>query len=182
VWAGFAGAAPPVRDADLTTIGCPLDALGLNYYTRGVVRDDPGSPYPAAVEVPVAGATYTTMGTEVFATGLRDMLVRLDAEYELPVVYIAENGAAFADSVAAGRIADPQRQAYLEQHLRALAEARSLGVAVVGYFVWSFLDNFEWGHGYLQRFGLVHVDFQTLRRRIKDSGRWYSALLRSRSR
>jgi beta-glucosidase len=97
-------------------------------------------------------------------------------------VYIAENGAAFTDKVVDGRIADGGRQAYLERHLAALSEARALGVAVNGYFVWSFLDNFEWGHGYLQRFGIMHVDFQTLERRLKDSGRWLRALLRARRR
>jgi beta-glucosidase len=180
VWAGFGSAVPAVAAGDLATIAGPLDALGLNYYTRAVVRHDPAAPYPSAVEVPVPGATYTTMNTEVFPEGLRDILVRLHADYVLPPVYVAENGAAFADTVTAGRIADTARQAYLERHLAALSEARALGVAVNGYFVWSFLDNFEWGHGYLQRFGIVHVDFQTLERTLKDSAHWLRALLRAR--
>jgi beta-glucosidase len=182
VWAGFGDAVPAVSASDLATIAAPLDALGLNYYTRAVVQHDAAAPYPGAVEVPVPGATYTTMNTEVFPAGLRDMLVRLHADYALPPVYIAENGAAFADTVENGRIADGARQAYLEQHLAALAEARALGVVVNGYFVWSFLDNFEWGHGYLQRFGIVHVDFQTLERTFKDSALWFRALLRARRR
>jgi beta-glucosidase len=182
VLAGFGAAAPAVAAGDLATIAAPLDALGLNYYTRAVVRHEPAVPYPGAVEVPVPGATYTTMNTEVFPAGLCDILVRLHADYALPPVYIAENGAAFADTVEGGRIADGARQAYLEQHLAALARARALGVAVNGYFVWSFLDNFEWGHGYQQRFGIVHVDFQTLERRLKDSAHWLRALLRARPR
>jgi beta-glucosidase len=182
VLTGFGAAVPAVAATDLATIAAPLDALGLNYYTRAVVRHEPTAPYPAAVEVQVPGATYTTMNTEVFPAGLRDILVRLHAEYALPPVYIAENGAAFADTVSGGRIADGARQAYLERHLAALSEARALGVAVNGYFVWSFLDNFEWGHGYQQRFGIVHVDFQTLERTLKDSAHWLRALLRARPR
>jgi beta-glucosidase len=180
VWAGFGAAVPAVAATDLTTIAAPLDALGLNYYTRAVVRHEPAAAYPVAVEVRVPGSTYTTMNTEVYPAGLRDMLVRLHAEYAPPPVYIAENGAAFADTVEAGRIADTARQAYLEQHLSALADARARGVAVDGYFVWSFLDNFEWGHGYEQRFGIVHVDFQTLERTLKDSAHWLASLLRAR--
>jgi beta-glucosidase len=180
VWEGFGSAVPVVATGDLATIAAPLDALGLNYYTRAVVRHDPAAAYPSAVEVPVPGATYTTMNTEVYPQGLRDILVRLDTDYTLPPVYIAENGAAFADTVVDGRTADSARQAYLEGHLAALSEARALGVPVTGYFVWSFLDNFEWGHGYLQRFGIVHVDFQTLDRTFKDSAHWLAALLRAR--
>jgi beta-glucosidase len=180
VWAGFGPAVPVVAPDDLATIAAPLDALGLNYYTRAVVRHEPATQYPSAVEVPVPGATYTTMNTEVFPEGLRDMLVRLHADYALPPVYIAENGAAFTDTVSAGRVADSARQAYLEQHLAALSEARAAGVVVNGYFVWSFLDNFEWGHGYLQRFGIVHVDFQTLERTLKDSAHWLRTLLHAR--
>ena len=180
VLAGFGPAMPVATSADLAVIAAPLDALGLNYYTRAVVRHDPAAPYPGAIEVPVPGATYTTMNTEVYPAGLRDILVRLHADYALPPVYIAENGAAFADEVAGDRIADQARQKYLEAHLAALSEARALGVVVNGYFVWSFLDNFEWGHGYQQRFGIVHVDFQTLERRLKDSALWLGAQLRAR--
>jgi beta-glucosidase len=180
VWEGFGPAVPTVDAGDLATIAAPLDALGLNYYTRSVVRHDPAVPYPCAVDVPVQGAPYTTMNTEVFPEGLRDILVRLHADYALPPVYIAENGAAFADTVADGRIADSARQDYLERHLAALSHARALGVPVNGYFVWSFLDNFEWGHGYQQRFGIVHVNFQTLDRTLKDSAHWLRALLHAR--
>ena len=79
------------------------------------------------------------------------------------------------------RVADEPRRAYLEEHLSAVSDARAAGVPVNGYFVWSFLDNFEWGHGFLQRFGIVHVDFATLQRTPKDSARWYSELLRARN-
>lgn len=181
VWAGFGNAVPLVHPTDLPTIAAPLDTLGLNYYTRSVVRHEPAAPYPAAVEVPVVGATYTTMNTEVFPTGLHDMLVRLHREYSPPPVYIAENGAAFTDTLVDGRVADEARRAYLEEHLCAVSSARAAGVPVNGYFVWSFLDNFEWGHGCLQRFGIVHVDFATLERTPKDSARWYSELLRARN-
>lgn len=181
VWEGFGDAVPVVREGDLDVIAAPLDALGLNYYTRGHVRHDPGAPYPSTAEVPVPGAVYTTMHTEVFAEGLRDILVRLHDEYSLPPVYIAENGAAFADAVIEGRVHDVERTAYLREHLAAVSDARARGVPVGGYFVWSFMDNFEWGHGYGQRFGIVRVDFETQQRTIKDSGRWYARFVRSRA-
>jgi len=162
----YAEILPPIADGDLETIAAPLDFLGINYYTRNVVRAGVG-------EVATEGAEHTDMGWEVYPDGLRDLLVRLHAEYELPDLYITENGAAFPDARNNGRVPDPRRIAYLDGHLDALASAIADGVPVRGYFLWSLLDNFEWAFGYSRRFGIVYVDFETLERVPKDSFVWY---------
>ena len=162
----YAEILPPIADGDLETIAAPLDFLGINYYTRNVVRAGVG-------EVAMEGAEHTDMGWEVYPDGLRDLLVRLHAEYELPDLYITENGAAFPDSRNNGTVPDPRRIAYLGDHLDAVASAIAGGVPVRGYFLWSLLDNFEWAFGYSRRFGIVYVDFETLERVPKDSFAWY---------
>jgi beta-glucosidase len=162
----YAEILPPIVAGDLEAIAAPLDFLGVNYYTRNVVRAGVG-------EVATEGAEHTDMGWEVYPDGLHDLLVRLHAEYELPDLYITENGAAFPDARNNGSVADPRRIAYLDGHLDALASAIADGVPVRGYFLWSLLDNFEWAFGYSRRFGIVYVDFETLERVPKDSFAWY---------
>ena len=95
----------------------------------------------------------------------------------MPPLFITENGAAYQDQVVGERVDDEQRRAYIESHLEAVAEAIERGVDVRGYFVWSLMDNFEWAEGYRKRFGIVHVDYATLRRTLKSSALWYQALL-----
>ena len=113
------------------------------------------------------------MGWEVYPDGLTDLLARLHREYELPDLYITENGAAFEDDRRNGSVSDPQRISYLDRHLAALGDAVAQGVPVRGYFLWSLLDNFEWALGYTKRFGIVYVDFDTLERVPKASYAWY---------
>ena len=178
-----------VAAGDLALIGQPLDALGVNYYSRHVVRAGTGrprpgpagrllpSPYPGAADVGFeeAGTERTAMGWEMHAAGLTGVLTRVATEYAAPALYVTENGAAFADTVTAdGRVHDRERTAYLAAHLGACRDAVAAGVDLRGYFAWSLLDNFEWAWGYDMRFGLVHVDFASQRRRLKDSALWYA--------
>ncbi len=159
-----------LQPGDLETISRPIDFLGVNYYRRNVVQADPATGAPTIVD---PQGEYTSMGWEVYPGALHSLLVRLHDEYDVPPVYVTENGAAFADVRRNGHVDDPERASYLERHLEAVAEAVTDGVPVAGYFVWSLLDNFEWSRGYSQRFGLVYVDFETLERVPKASFGWY---------
>ncbi len=183
------GAVPPIVDGDLARIATPIDFLGVNYYSRVLIRgtNADGQHQQAAaadsydVIDSVPDSHYTDMGWEVYPAGLSDVLVRVHRDYAPRMMLVTENGAAYADFWDGGeRVADPERIEYLRLHIRAVAEARRRGVPVEGYFVWSLMDNFEWAEGYRKRFGLVYVDYATQRRIVKDSGHWYAALLASR--
>ena len=163
-----------VRDGDLRTIAAPLDFLGINYYTRNVVRAGREN---GPVEVRVEGAEATGMGWEVYPDGLYAVLRRLRDDYDVPPLYVTENGAAFRDRREQERVDDPDRTTYVARHLDAAARAIADGVDLRGYFLWSLLDNFEWAHGYTQRFGIVYVDFDSLERIPKASFRWYRDLI-----
>ncbi|TVR67005.1 MAG: beta-glucosidase [Spirochaetaceae bacterium] len=191
---------PPVMPGDMETIAVPIDFLGVNNYTRHRARfswknppfffDMDGAAVPEREFVGPKGEQYTAMGWEVYPQGLREILIRLKEEYNNPPVYITENGAAFTDELEpepaqAARstsrvVRDPLRIAYLEQYTAAVHQALQEGCDVRGYFVWSLLDNFEWAHGYSRRFGIVHVDYRTQERTVKESGRWYAALMAAR--
>ena len=176
---GAAWPAFPARDLEL--IHQPIDFLGINYYTRSVVRNDPDSPPVRASAVRQAGSTYTATGWEVHPPGLTRVLKWVKEHYgDLPL-YITENGAAFDDPprVVGARIEDPARVHYYREHLLAAREAIRRGVDLRGYFAWSLLDNYEWSQGYSKRFGLVHVDFQTQRRTPKASAHYYRDVIRS---
>ncbi len=166
---------PDFPAADFDLIGEPMDFLGLNYYTRSVNRFDPDAGPVRASVVKQPGAVYTELDWEVHPRSLRKVLCWLKQRYGDRPIYITENGAAFKDPLpdAAERIADPDRVAYFCDHLAAVREALDLGVDVRGYFAWSLLDNVEWAFGHTKRFGLVAVDFDTQKRVIKDSGRFY---------
>jgi beta-glucosidase len=166
---------PPdsVRDGDLALIGAPIDFLGVNYYNPERIEAAPTTLPLQARRVPAPPPT-TAMGWEVDPDGLHEVLLRLLADYGPLPVYITENGASFDDPVPTnGRIDDAQRAAYLQTHLAALARAVADGAEVRRYCVWSLLDNFEWEQGYDKRFGIVHVDFDTLARMPKRSALWY---------
>jgi beta-glucosidase len=162
----------PIAEGDLGAIAAPIDFLGVNNYTRAVVRASGDPRRPHAVRNP--DAVYTQMGWEVAPDSFYDLLVRVHDEYAPRALYITENGAAFPDVRGHdGSIRDPERQAYLEAYLASAARAIAEGVPLKGYFVWSLLDNFEWAFGYQQRFGIVYVDFPTLERVPKGSAHWY---------
>ncbi len=193
------GLAELVLDGDLELIGVPIDFLGVNYY-----HDDNVSGHPLPVGTrpsltptsrpkssPWVGSEYVTfpsrdlprtaMDWEVNPDGLRALLVRLGREYpNLPPLYVTENGGAYVgDVVHNGRVRDPERTAYILRHVQAVGDAIAEGADVRGYFLWSLLDNFEWAWGFQKRFGIVHVDYETQVRTIKDSGLAYSRFIRN---
>jgi beta-glucosidase len=170
----------PERPGDLETIAAPLDWLGLNYYFRNVVADDPTGPTPFARQVDRPGVRRTAMDWEVDADGLEELLMRLKDDYGAQKVFVTENGSAYRDVPGSdGQFHDPERARYLEEHLAACARAAERGAPVAGYFAWSLLDNFEWAYGYDKRFGLVHVDYATQTRTLKSSARRYADLVKS---
>ncbi|GAA5160826.1 MULTISPECIES: GH1 family beta-glucosidase [Amycolatopsis] len=166
----------PERPGDLATIAQPLDWLGVNYYFPQIVADDPGA-VPYFRQVPGPGPR-TGMDWEVHAAGLEELLLRLAHEYGVRELVVTESGAAYRDVVSPdGAVHDPERAAYVTEHVAATARAAAAGAPVTGFYVWSLLDNFEWAYGYDKRFGLVHVDYATQRRTIKDSGYLYADLI-----
>jgi beta-glucosidase len=170
-----------VRDGDAATIAQPADFLGVNYYAPRWMQAVPGdTPWPWRVVVPeriettggfTAGVPQTEAGTPIVPHGLTDLLVRIRDDYGDVPIMITENGAVFGDPLH-----DERRVQFLRGHVAAVHEAIERGVPVLGYCHWSLLDNFEWALGYGQRFGLVHVDYDTLERTIKDSGRAYARI------
>jgi len=172
------GVEPPVQGDDLVTIAPPLDWLGVNYYFREVVRDDPGGVGAKVVPVRVPGAIETAMPWEVYPQGLEDILVRVADDYGPRAIHVTESGSAWDDDVRAdGSVDDVERADYLESHIEACAAAIDRGAPVSGYFAWSLLDNFEWAYGYDKRFGLVRVDYETQERTIKTSGRRFAEIV-----
>jgi beta-glucosidase len=162
--------APKSQNGDAQLIAQPLDFLGVNYYNP--IVSIAGRSFSPARE----GAAVTDMGWEVAPANFTDLLMRLDRDYDLPPLFITENGAAYRDLVVDGDVKDEDRRAYIESHIRAIADAIDAGVDVRGYFVWSLLDNFEWAAGYTKRFGIYYVDYQTQTRILKRSGFWYKDL------
>jgi beta-glucosidase len=169
-------------EGDFRLIRQPIDFLGINYYTRGVMRDDPAGAPPRASHVRQNASAYTETGWEVHPQSLTRVLAWVRERYGAIPLYVTENGAAFADpETAAGDLVDdPRRVDYLRSHLRAAHAAIERGVDLRGYFVWSLLDNFEWAEGYSKRFGVVHVDYATQRRTLKASAQFYRDVIRSR--
>ncbi|HUU01440.1 MAG TPA: GH1 family beta-glucosidase [Myxococcota bacterium] len=178
----FSGLEIPIEEGDLELIHQPLDFIGLNVYSRFFARHDPRVPLLNAMldeRQRLPGSDYTDYGWEVYPEAIYESLVRLKHEYGNPTVYITENGAAYDDPLVDGRIDDRRRIDYLQSYLAQAHRAMQQGVKVKGYFAWSLLDNFEWHEGYRMRFGLVHVDFESLRRTVKESGLFYKKLIES---
>jgi beta-glucosidase len=161
-----------IQAGDLETIRQKIDFLGVNYYGRAHVLDDPNSVLSGAQFGPLpAGTPVTAMGWPIEPDGLVELLLRLKTEYGNPVTYITENGACYDDPMpeTLGLVRDPQRTEFLLKHAYSAQQAVAQGCALKGYFVWSLLDNFEWAEGMRRRFGVVQVDFQTLKRTPKLS-------------
>jgi beta-glucosidase len=184
--ASYGEFADAIQAGDLDVIAQPLDWIGVNYYfdilVRGLAPDEKPRMrvYPTVTGVAEADrrATHTDMGWPITPDGFTELLVRLNGDYpNLPPVYITENGCAYDDPVVEGACHDLRRTEYLDLHLRALRDAIDEGVDVRGYYQWSLMDNFEWAFGYDKRFGLVHVDFDTLVRTPRDSAHWYREVI-----
>lgn len=165
--------APRFTESDMALIRQPLDFIGVNYYTRNFAST--GNPW----DVHSTGNEVTDMGWEVYPQGLTELLCRMHRDYPLPRTLVTENGAAYKDEMVDGRVDDSARAAYLRDHIEATLRAREAGVPVDGYFAWSLLDNFEWASGCSKRFGIIHVDFDTLERTPKRSALWYRDFLRA---
>lgn len=168
-----------VQTGDMDAIAAPTDFLGVNYYSREVIRSS--APDNAAQQIypaPKDDEHWTDMGWEVYPDGLFGVLARLYFNYQPPKLYVTENGASYGDAPDDdGRVADQRRLEYLRAHFMAAHRAIQAGVPLAGYFVWSLLDNFEWSYGYSQRFGIVWVDFQNQQRILKDSALWYRQVI-----
>jgi beta-glucosidase len=167
-----------VRDGDLETIAQPTDFLGVNYYSCRRISAT-GDEFGWKVEEPPpAGVPRTGMDVEIYPEGLTAILRRVHDDYGDPRIYITENGCPYEEQPAAdGRVHDDRRIRFLRDHFAAAHRAIRAGVDLAGYFVWSFLDNFEWAAGYGPRFGLTHVDYVSLERTPKDSFHFYADVI-----
>jgi beta-glucosidase len=183
--AAIFGEAYPQRAAEeVSLLRTKVDFLGINYYTRSVNRADPKAWPVGAEQVRQPLSRYTEVPWEVYPDGLVEALTFVKARYGDVPLYITENGAAYRDPPRAppGGVVDPERTGYLRDHLLAVRRAIDAGCDVRGYFVWSLFDNLEWAHGFSKRFGIVHVDFETLERTPKASARFYTDVIRSNGR
>ena len=169
-----------IHPDDEATIATPMDFLGVNYYNRAVVYNHPADTFLQMGHVIPPAETMTAMGWEVHPNSLYRLLKRVNRDYTRLPLYITENGAAYEDTVdAEGRVHDAKRRAFVEVHLEAARQFVEEGGTLKGYYLWSLMDNFEWGFGYSKRFGIVYVDFDTQQRILKDSALWYREVARS---
>jgi len=165
---------PFIHAGDLETIRQPIDFLGVNHYSRAYIQADPKALLGFQQASPPPEVPRTSFDWEINPQEFRDVLLWLDDTYPCPPIYFTENGAYFDDTVSVdGKVHDARRIDFLDRYIQAMQEAQAKGVDVRGYFVWSLLDNFEWACGYRPTFGLVKVDFNSLRRIPKDSYFWY---------
>jgi beta-glucosidase len=175
----YGNAIPEIQSGDLQAMGAPLDFLGVNYYTRAIIKDSHTNAPLYFEQVKIEGAQHTAMDWEVFPAGLREILLRVHKDYKPTKIYITENGAAFPDKLENERVHDLARTNYLKAHFAEAKNALNQGVPLAGYFVWSLMDNFEWAEGYAKRFGLIYVNYENQQRIIKDSGYWFTEFRQS---
>lgn len=163
---------PKNYEKDFDIIAEPVDWIGINYYTRKKITDDGTGQFPALKEAK-GELPKTDIGWEIYPQGLNYFINWVHENYskDLPI-YITENGLASYDKITDGKIADKIRSDYIDSHLEAINLAIKNGAPVKGYMIWSLLDNYEWALGYDSRFGLVHVDFDSLKRTPKAS--WHA--------
>lgn len=168
-----------IMDGDLKKISNKIDFLGVNYYSRELIKSSPDS--KLKFKKVHGNFERTEMDWEIVPESLYNLILRVRNEYTAIPIYITENGAAFKDRVTReGKIHDNKRIDYLKKHLSKVADLNRKGADIRGYFLWSLMDNFEWGHGYSKRFGIIYVNFETQERILKDSAMWYKDLIRTR--
>ena len=167
-----------IRPGDMEIISAPIDFLGVNYYTRYVAKHDPSEPLLRCTQVFPPDSEYSSMW-EIYPPGLYDLLRRVWEEYLPKTIFITENGVPVPDGQDYdGKVRDSRRIRYLRDHLIQVHRAIKDSIPIVGYLVWSLMDNFEWAYGYGMRFGLVYIPYPRLDRVIKESGHWYSRVIR----
>jgi beta-glucosidase len=189
---GFIGVTPEklgIRPGDMETVRAPLDFIGINNYRRSIVSASTGASESADLAGKILGANIqvggnagpkTENGWEVYPQNLYEIVMRITKDYNRPIIEITENGCSYGDAPDARGIVDDQRRInFYRGYLRTLANAIRDGADVRGYHAWSLLDNFEWADGYTQRFGLVYVDYNTQKRTVKESGKWYAKVARA---
>lgn len=166
----------PMLNGDMETICTPIDFIGINYYTGNIGRYQPNSGL-FECEAVDRGDEKTDIDWYIYPEGLHSVLHYIYARYGDIPIYITENGACYNDSPVNGEVQDEKRIQYMKKHLLQLNRCLESGLPIKGYYAWSLLDNFEWAEGYSKRFGLVHVDFDTLQRTPKNSYAWYKQLI-----
>ena len=168
-----------MKPGDQEKLAFDFDFIGIQNYFGVVVKHSYFAPVLWAKEIPAAqrNVPLTDMGWEISPEGIYEILQQFGRYKGVKEIIVSENGAAFKDVLQNGRVADSQRTAFFQQYLAQILKAKNEGVNVNGYYVWSFLDNFEWAEGYEPRFGLVYVDYETQERSVKDSGKWFAKFL-----
>ncbi|HSK87315.1 MAG TPA: GH1 family beta-glucosidase [Anaerolineales bacterium] len=169
-----------VQPGDMDAIATPTDFIGLNYYSRHIFRTNGADNDPQTVfSQPKSPEHWTEMGWENHPDGLLGVLGRVYFNYQPPKLYITENGASYSTPPdEKGDIRDEHRTNYLRTHFVAMHRAIQVGIPLAGYFLWSLMDNFEWSHGFTQRFGIIWVDYETKKRTLKDSAKWYKKVIK----
>ncbi|MDV3754879.1 beta-glucosidase [Elizabethkingia anophelis] len=169
-----------IKQNDERDLKFDMDFIGIQNYTREIIRYAMFVPFLQAkiVNAKDRNVEMTAMEWEVYPESIYHILKKFQAYENIPPLIITENGAAFSDTLQNNVVHDPKRLQYIQNILQQVLRAKQEGVNVNGYFVWTFLDNFEWAEGYHPRFGLVHVDFQTQQRTVKSSGHWYADFIK----
>ncbi|HQE25536.1 MAG TPA: GH1 family beta-glucosidase [Candidatus Atribacteria bacterium] len=171
----------PLTSEESKIVSQPIDFLGINYYSRHIVKRGQESVLEVDFSYPPE-SEYAEMGWEVYPPGIHEITTRVNTEYNPEEIYITENGISVQDEVDEdGKIKDVKRIEYLKEHLLRLYQAMEEGCPVKGYFVWSLMDNFEWVRGFSQRFGLIYTDYKTLKRIPKESFYWYQKIINGRA-
>jgi beta-glucosidase len=171
-WKSYGDSVPRIEPGDMEVMQAPLDFLGVNFYSRTIIHDE-SEPY-AKVLNRRNPRNMMPRGWEVYPKALAELLAWLHSEYSFPELVVTENGAMYDDVVWNGEVHDLARIDYIKQHISVLPDLIEQGVPVTGYFCWSLMDNFEWAQGMRDRFGLIHVDVETQKRIVKDSGKWFA--------